>query len=721
MTDVTSRYLAPGIVLDNKYTIVRHLASGGFGNTYLAKTRIGDKVAIKELFLSSMCFRSDTTQIVDVTVKENQAIYESQKQKFLREARRIHQLSQHSNIVKILDLFEGNGTAYYVMDYIEGKSLAQINKPISEKLVLRYLRQILSALEYAHSQGILHLDIKPSNIMVDNQGNVFLIDFGASKQIDLDSDNNSLLSTTSFAYTPGYAPLELTSRNKSKVGTHSDIYSLGATLYNMLTGEIPPSPDEILEDGIPNLEKFSPQIKRVIEPSLKVTIKGRISSVRELSLLLEDKGKEEIESPDVGEEKTSISDAISKGDEYYNVGNYSEAVKWYLKAAEQGHAKAQNNLGNCYYHGQGVSQNYSEAAKWYRKSADQGLARAQNNLGNCHYHGQGVKQSYTEAVKWYRKSAEQGNAYAQNNLGNCYSQGLGVKQSYTEAVEWYLKAAVQGNADAQYTLGLYYANGQGVTRSYAEALKWYLKAADQGQVKAQVNLGYCYKKGYGVKKNDLEALKWYRKAAEQGDADAQWNLGWCYYEGQGVTRNYIEAVKWYLKAAEQGHAKAQCNFGVCYRNGEGVTQNNTEAVKWYTKAAEQGYAYAQYNLALCYRNGEGITQNNTEAVKWYAKAAEQGHAKAQYNLGVCYDNGIGVVQNNTEAVKWYIKAAEQGHAKAQYNLGMCYEYGDGVAKSNTEAERWYRKAAEQGHAGAQEALKRNKKWYHKIIDVFKPY
>ena len=131
-------YLSTGVILDNKYTIRKHLASGGFGNTYLAINRMGDKVAIKELFLSSMCSREATTQMVVVAIKENRAIYESQKQKFLREARRIHKLSQHPNIVKILDLFEGNGTAYYVMDYIDGKSLAQINKPISEKLALSF-------------------------------------------------------------------------------------------------------------------------------------------------------------------------------------------------------------------------------------------------------------------------------------------------------------------------------------------------------------------------------------------------------------------------------------------------------------------------------------------------------------------------------------------------------------------------------------------------------
>ena len=515
------KYLSPGVILDNKYTIKKHLASGGFGHTYLAETRIGDKVAIKELFLASLCSREATTQMVVVAIKENRAIYESQKQKFLREARRIHKLSQHPNIVKILDLFEGNGTAYYVMDYIEGKSLAQINKPISEKLVLRYLRQIISALEYVHSQGILHLDIKPSNIMVDNQGNVFLIDFGASKQFDLASDNETLLSTTSFAYTPGYAPLELTSRDKSKIGTHSDIYSLGATLYNMLTGEIPPSADVILEDGIPNLEKFSPQIKRVIESSLKLKIKGRISSVRELSLLLEDDCEDEIESLEGGEENTSISEAKSKGVEYYNAGNYTEAVKWYRKAAEQGDADAQCSLGMSYENGQGVEQSYPEAVKWYRKSAEQGLVEAQFRLACLYRKGEGVVQNHTEAVKWYRKSAEQGAADAQYFLGTCYEKGEGVVQNHTEAVKWYRKAAEQGDADAQYFLGVCYENGEGVVQNHTEAVKWYRKAAEQGDAYAQFSLGMCYEYGDGVAQNCIEAVKWYSKAVARGHEGAQ--------------------------------------------------------------------------------------------------------------------------------------------------------------------------------------------------------
>ena len=438
---------------------------------------------------------------------------------------------------------------------------------------------------------------------------------------------------------------------------------------------------------------------------------------------------------------------------YSDNKNYTEAVKWYRKAAEQGLARAQYELGICYATNIGVKGDYPEAAKWYRKAAEQGDARAQNSLGFCYANGRGVEQDYTEAVKWYRKAAEQGYSMAQNNLGVCYANGQGVEQDYTEAVKWYRKVAEQGDATAQFNLGIHYDNGQGVEQDYTEAVKWYRKAPEQGDATAQLNLGSCYYNGEGVEQNYTEAVKWFRKAAEQGDADGQNNLGFCYANGQGIEQDYTEAVKWYhkaaeqgdaeavkwfRKAAEQGNAEAQYGFGLCYHKGLVVEQNYTEAVKWYRKAAEQGYAKAQYKLGNCYCFGQGIKldyveavkwyrkaaeqgdtkaqfnlgihyevveQDYTEAVKWFRKAAEQGHTKAQFDLGVCYHNGLGVDQDYTEAVKWYRKAAEQGDANGQNNLGYCYYNGQGVYYDYTEAVKWFRKAAEQGHTEAQTKLK----------------
>jgi uncharacterized membrane protein len=128
--------------------------------------------------------------------------------------------------------------------------------------------------------------------------------------------------------------------------------------------------------------------------------------------------------------------------------SYVDALFWLRKAAEQGHADAQNLLGICHYNGRGVERSHEGAVKWFRKAAEQGHAWAQYNLANCYYNGKGVEQSYEEAMKWYRKAAEQGNADAQYNLGTCYYKGQGVEQSYEGAVSWYRKAAEQGYTGA---------------------------------------------------------------------------------------------------------------------------------------------------------------------------------------------------------------------------------------------------------------------------------
>jgi len=184
-------------------------------------------------------------------------------------------------------------------------------------------------------------------------------------------------------------------------------------------------------------------------------------------------------------------------------------------------AKAQFNLGVAYYNGDGVAQDKAEAVRWFRKAAEQGHADAQFNLGLMYGKGEGVAQDKAEAVRWFRKAAEQGVAAAQYNLGVMHSKGDGVEQNKAEAAKWYRKAAEQGDAQAQNNLGVMYSKGEGVAQDKLESARWYRKAAEQGNAFAQYNLGVMYDNGDGVAQDKAEAVRWYRKAAEQGCAPAK--------------------------------------------------------------------------------------------------------------------------------------------------------------------------------------------------------
>lgn len=234
--------LPVGTVLKGKYRIKSHLSSGGFGKTYLAvHGSRNTKVAIKEFFMNSANQREadGVTVSVDRT-KENADAFSSQLAKFKKEYERL-KLINNVHVVKVHECFEENGTAYYVMDFVEGDDLMgrlkQRRTPYAEKTVLGYLKQILDGLAAIHSAGLLHLDIKPSNIMVDAHGYVKLIDLGASKDYMRGVGATVL---TGLARTDRYAPPEQIDGSYDKLGPWTDFYALGATIYYLLTcNEIP--------------------------------------------------------------------------------------------------------------------------------------------------------------------------------------------------------------------------------------------------------------------------------------------------------------------------------------------------------------------------------------------------------------------------------------------------------------------------------------------------
>lgn len=275
-----------GTVLHGNYRIDKYLSSGGFGNTYIAtNVEFEETVAIKEFFMKGVTERDKVSCIVSVSNSNNIPQFEEQREKFKKEARRLRKLKS-KHIVKVHDLFEENGTAYYVMDYIDGESLAErMNKtgqPLSETEVKSILKQILEALKEVHQSEIWHLDLKPGNIMLDKTGNAYLIDFGASKQIRA---NGSMTTSTALCYTPGYAPNEQIGQMYDRFGPWTDIYALGATTYNLLTNKKPPMAIDIEEDGEDAFNfggEFSSEIKNLVVWMMHPKRKDRPQSVDEI-------------------------------------------------------------------------------------------------------------------------------------------------------------------------------------------------------------------------------------------------------------------------------------------------------------------------------------------------------------------------------------------------------------------------------------------------------
>lgn len=285
----TQSMLPVGTMLQGgKYRVERYLSSGGFGNTYVGTSlMLEEQVAIKEFYMRGISERNGDSVSVSVSNQSNVTQFSEQKLKFMKEARRLYRL-RNNHIVGVHDLFEENGTAYYVMDFIDGESLSaklkRTGKPLTEPEALDILNQVLDALEVVHQQGLYHLDIKPANIMVDGTGRALLIDFGASKQT---KQEGGATTSTGLCYTPGYAPIEQMEQSLEKFGPWTDIYALGASLYYMLTLNPLPTPTDIQEDGeaalpMPGVSEETQNLIRRMMTPLRTQRPQSIAQVRKL-------------------------------------------------------------------------------------------------------------------------------------------------------------------------------------------------------------------------------------------------------------------------------------------------------------------------------------------------------------------------------------------------------------------------------------------------------
>ena len=369
--------LPVGIVLHNTYRIEEQLASGGFGNTYRATNIVFEEtVAIKEFYIKDDCQRGADQTSVSVSHPDKKEVFESQKEKFKKEAKRLRSFDD-AGIIRVHDLFEENGTAYYVMDFIDGESLkdrlGRTGEPMHEQEVLPLFVDVLKALRTVHASRLLHLDLKPGNIMVDKDGGIKLIDFGSSKQLNEDKDGATAL--TAQTKTDRFSPREQMEENFKKYGPWTDIYALGATLYSVLTNSRPPLPSDIDDDesddkhlALPFPDNVSDTMRRTIIWMMATDRTKRPQSVDELlnsfstDFNQDDSGYDDVEEDKVVEETETIEEDEMSEDVSEDVveetvtieepnhitekaDNVTYGVKSHVTAFEAQHNKKDNDRG----------------------------------------------------------------------------------------------------------------------------------------------------------------------------------------------------------------------------------------------------------------------------------------------------------------------------------------------------------------------------------------
>lgn len=295
--------LAPGTVVQGtnmEYTIDHVLGSGAFGITYLATTKVtvhGELgaidmyvlVTLKEFFVEGRMTRNGNNVVRDETDEELNRFARC----FYIEADKMATL-QHPNIVKALEVFIANNTCYYTMEYLPGGSLNDYiakKKGIPEAEALRYTREIGSALSYMHERKMVHLDVKPANMVFDKDKTLKLIDYGLSIQYD---NNGEPEATDGFCSgTPGYAPLEQSQADTAnKFTPNMDVYGLGASYYKMLTGVNPRKAIEVVSFGIDTHPLVSKNVSQqsidAIKAAMNPVAENRLQSIEEFLAMLPD-------------------------------------------------------------------------------------------------------------------------------------------------------------------------------------------------------------------------------------------------------------------------------------------------------------------------------------------------------------------------------------------------------------------------------------------------
>ena len=342
MSNPKISYALPiGTTLKNgKYTILKVIGAGGMGITYLAKRETDEifdeleQVVIKELFITpnnttSHCTRNHQDNLTVIPEGKLNETFDKFKKRFLDEAKTLYKFRNLDGMVQVKDLFEENGTVYFTMQYIDGQNLHDFvvqKGKLSLEETLNYLTKIAKLLHGIHQENFLHRDVKPENILIDKNGNAYLIDFGIAKCYD----EMGIVKTLTAMGTKRYAPPEQLAGKKELITTALDVFGLANTFYYCLTGTPPQTRDELDIEGYKQVNDYisiSETVNNIIEKGRKRNPKERTESALDFinALLKETDGKTDtLQKPDIPEKPDNENTIIEQPIDNKTLSNNEE-------------------------------------------------------------------------------------------------------------------------------------------------------------------------------------------------------------------------------------------------------------------------------------------------------------------------------------------------------------------------------------------------------------
>ncbi len=688
------------------YELLRELGRGAMGVVYKAhETSLNRVVALKVL-------------------PQHLARDEAFLKRFQREARTVAQLN-HPNVVTIYNIGRDDGVHYIAMEYVKGKPLSEMIEDrgkIEKRQALEIARQVAGALDAAHRMQIIHRDIKPHNIMVDDMGRAKVLDFGIAKVQE--EQPTGLTHTGQVLGTPHYmAPeqcrgLELDGR--------SDVYALGVTLYEMLAGALPFTGQtavvviqRILFEEPTSLRDFAPDLPesvyQIINKSMARDITDRFHSAEAMEAalrkaILDLDSQTATPAPEIPPPEPESETNLEPRRIPVRSSTFSERFIDAIKARRNRNKWA--IMGGVFvfvlilmFALKPDSTVNVEASKIPGESAPAAAAVAQPiapvipDLPQIEW-----VVAPNDATTLTEKTIEI--AWKPTNDVMAQSYLVGLNQSEPDLALQQTSATLELQTPGDQFILVVPVTADGL-RGRALERRFAYAPIDSLQRALDLYSGVGGKVDEAKAREDLLAL------AAQGDVLASSWLAWFQWWGRCgfpkdtvVASQVAEAHSAKLRdLAEKGDPGAMFLFGAALDQGMGIAADPAAALDWVTRAAQAGQTIAMNYLGWMCVEGRGTEKDATNAVAWFAKAAEAGDTGAMHNYGWMLANGSGVAKDEAAALDWFKRAAEAGSARNMGNVGVLTHQGRGTAKDIPAAIEWYRSAARLGDETSRKNLK----------------